>query len=57
MIQKLIETLKILLKKLHQQLSVNYDATIFGYIKCSFIDVLIMKDESNTLVFTFWHWI
>jgi hypothetical protein len=28
MIQKLIETLKILLKKLHRQPSINYDATL-----------------------------
>jgi len=37
--------------------SSDHDVIIFRYTKCSFVGMFILlKDESNILIFSFWHW-
>lgn len=49
------DKLKIIFK-LHYQSSNDRELIVFLYTKCLFINLFTsVKDESNTLILTFWH--
>jgi hypothetical protein len=42
--------------KIHHQLSVDNDAIVFWYTKCSLVGLFtLVKDESNIFILFFWH--
>ncbi len=62
MIQKLIgmpkDDIEIILKlhQLHHQLNIDHDILVLQYITCSLVSMFILiNDESNILIVTFWH--